>query len=202
MKDGTKDCEVLSSGKWPQRARAMKSEDGYLTSSGKNKCTTSHSTQLKASIEETLSWNVQTVLVRLEEQIGRCLSGDACVSARRIVVSSIPHGQRAVPSETAASLRFRCLHEFRRRGRCVYTVNADVPLDSVLVWFAVRCLSFGSVVLHWCRRHMTVESARQLAAVDLNDCATHDEHIERGHHHQELVRGLVTFEVQAGSTSD
>ena len=51
MKDGMKDYEVLISGTWPQRAKAMKSEDGYLTSSGKPKCTTSHSTQLKARIE-------------------------------------------------------------------------------------------------------------------------------------------------------
>ena len=48
MNDGTKDCEVLSNGKWPQRAQAMKSKDGHPTSSGKPKCTTSQSAQLKA----------------------------------------------------------------------------------------------------------------------------------------------------------
>ena len=58
MNNGTKDCEVLTSGKWPQRAEAMKSEDGSLTSSGKSRCCTSHSTQLKARIEEALSKNV------------------------------------------------------------------------------------------------------------------------------------------------
>ena len=42
MNDDTKDCEVSISGKWPQRA------NGSLTSSGKSKCTTSHSAQLKA----------------------------------------------------------------------------------------------------------------------------------------------------------
>ena len=76
MNDGMKDCEVLISGEWPQRANATKSEDGQPTSSGKSKCTTSHSAQLKARIAEALSRNVQTVLVRLVEQIGRCLSGD------------------------------------------------------------------------------------------------------------------------------
>ena len=50
------------------------------------------------------------------------------------MVSSIPHGQRAVPSATAASLRVRRLRDFRRRGRCVHTVNADVPVDSLPVW--------------------------------------------------------------------
>ena len=65
MNDGMKDrCEVLINGKWRQRAKAMKSEDGSPTSSGKPKCTTSHSTQLKARIEEALSRNVQTALVR------------------------------------------------------------------------------------------------------------------------------------------
>ena len=121
--------------KWPRRAKAMKSKDGYLTSSGKPKCTTTHSTHLKARIEETLSRNVQTVPVR-------CLLSDACVHARRVEASSIPHGQRAaVPSETVASRRIRCVHGFRCRGSCVHTVKARVPLDSVLVWFAVRCLS-------------------------------------------------------------
>ena len=69
------------------RCRSMKSEDGSLTSSGKPKWTTLHSRQLKARIELTLSRNVRTV---------RSLSGDACARARRIVVSSIPNGQRAV----------------------------------------------------------------------------------------------------------
>ena len=64
MNDGMKDCEVLSNGKWRQRAKAIKSEDGFPTSSGKPKCTTSQSTQLKARIEEALSRNVQTALVR------------------------------------------------------------------------------------------------------------------------------------------
>ena len=50
----------------------------------------------------------------------------------------------------------------------VHTVNADVPLDSVLVCFPVRCLSFVSVVPHWHRGHVTVESSvRHCAAVDL-----------------------------------
>ena len=55
MGDGIEDCEVLSNGRWPQRAKAMKSEDGHPTSSGNPKCTTSRSTQLKARIEEALS---------------------------------------------------------------------------------------------------------------------------------------------------
>ena len=142
---------------------------------------TLHSRQLKARIEEALSRNVQTVLVRLEEQIGSRLSGDACAHARRFVVSSIPHGQRAVPSATAASLRLRCAHDIRRRGRCVYTLNADVPLDSLLVWVAVRCLSF---VL--CEAGVTRS---------LGDGATRDENLERGHDHHELVRGLATIAV-------
>ena len=99
----------------------------------------------------------------------RCLLSDACVHARRVEASSIPHGQRAaVPSETVASRRIRCVHGFRCRGSCVHTVKARVPLDSVLVWFAVRCLSFVSVVPHWHRGHVTVESSvRHCAAVDL-----------------------------------
>ena len=66
----TRRIAVSSNGKWPQRAKAMKSENGSLTYSGKPKCTTSHSTQLKARTEGSLSRNVQTVPVRLEEQIG------------------------------------------------------------------------------------------------------------------------------------
>ena len=38
INDGTKDCEVLSNAKWPQRAKAMKSKDGHPTSSCKPKC--------------------------------------------------------------------------------------------------------------------------------------------------------------------
>ena len=144
--------------KWPRRAKAMKSKDGYLTSSGKPKCTTTHSTHLKARIEETLSTNR-----------ARCLLSDACVHARRVEASSIPHGQRvAVPSETVASKIIRCVHGSRCRGTCVHTVNADVPLDSVLVCFAVRCLSYVSVVPHWHRGHVTVESfVRHCATVHL-----------------------------------
>ena len=56
------------------------------------------------------------------------------------MVSSIPHGQRAVPSATAASLRLRCACDFRYREGCVHTVSVDVPSDSVLVCVAVRCL--------------------------------------------------------------
>ena len=154
--------------KWPRRAKAMMSKDGYLTSSGKPKCTTTHSTQLKVRIEEALSRNVQTVPVRPEEKVGRCLLSGACVHARSIEASSIPHRQRAVPSETAASKRILCVHGSRCRGTCVHTVESDVPLDSVFVWFAVRCLSFVSVVPHWHRGHVTVESSvRHCAAVDL-----------------------------------
>ena len=64
-----KDCEVLSRGKWPQRAKATKSEDSYPSFSGKPKCTTSHSKHLKARIEEVLSKNVRSVPVRLEDQL-------------------------------------------------------------------------------------------------------------------------------------
>ena len=92
-------------------------------------------------------------------------------------MSSIPHGLRAVPSATVARLRPRCGYDFRRRRRCEYTVNVDVPLDSLLVWIAVRCPSFVlcSVVLHWKRRRATVESsARRFAAVDLGRSGSDD----------------------------
>ena len=180
--DGRKECEVLISGEWPQRAKAMKSKDGHPTSSGKSKCSTSHSAQLKARIEEALSRNVRTVPVRLE--VGWCLSVNACARARRIVVSSIPHGQRAVPSPTAASFRSRCAHDFRYRGCFVHTVNVDVPLDSVLVQVAVRCLSF---LLCFCGAAL-VQTPRDCGVVcaslfwkkriwrqDSDDDATHDE---------------------------
>ena len=60
MNDGTEDYEVSISGKWPQRAKAMKSEVGSLT------CTTS---QLTVRIEEALSRNVRTVPARLEDKL-------------------------------------------------------------------------------------------------------------------------------------
>ena len=53
----------------PQRAKAMKSKDGHPTSSGKPMCTTSHSAQLKARIEEALSRNVRTVPFRLKGKL-------------------------------------------------------------------------------------------------------------------------------------
>ena len=50
----------------------------------------------------------------------------------------------------------------------MYTVDADVPLDSVLVCFCGPLSVSDSVVLHRCRRYVTVESsARHTAAVDL-----------------------------------
>ena len=137
---------MSSSGKWPQRAKAMKSEDVSLTSSGKSKCTTSHSAQLKARIDEALSRNVETVLVRLKQQIGRCLSGDACVHARRGVVSSIPRGQRAVPSATAATSDCDAFTTSDAEDDVCTPSTLDVLLDSLLVWVAVRCLSF----VLWC----------------------------------------------------
>ena len=69
MNDGMRDCEVLSSGKRPQRAEAMKSKDAQPTSSGKSKCTTPRSAPLKARIEEALSRNVRTLPVRLEGKL-------------------------------------------------------------------------------------------------------------------------------------
>ena len=56
MNYGTKDCEVLSNGNWPQRAKAMMSKDGQPTSSGKPKCTTSHSAQLKGNVRTVPVW--------------------------------------------------------------------------------------------------------------------------------------------------
>ena len=84
-------------------------------------------------------------------------------------MSSIPHGQRAIPSATTASLRVRRLRDFRRRGRCVHTVNADVPVDSLPVWVAVRCYPSGSVVLHGTDDVTVESSARRFAAVDLEE---------------------------------
>ena len=65
---------------------------------------------------------------------------------------------------------------------------------------------YGSVVLHWYRRHVTVESsARRFAAVDLERSGSDEEtwttvrrtmrELKRGHDHQELARGPVTNEV-------
>ena len=39
----------------------------------------------------------------------------------------------------------------------MYTVSADVQLESVPVWVCSSLSAFGSVVLHWYRRHVTVE---------------------------------------------
>ena len=72
---------MLSSGKWPQRAKAMMSEESYPIYSGRPKCTTSHFTQLKARVEETLSRNVQVVLARFEEKLVG-VSRATCVSMR------------------------------------------------------------------------------------------------------------------------
>ena len=84
-----RDCEVLSNGKWPQRANAMKTKDGHPTSPGKSECTTSHSVQLKARIEEALSRNVRTVPVRLEGKlVDVCLRRLCTCEANRGVVDS------------------------------------------------------------------------------------------------------------------
>ena len=93
-----------------------------------------------------VSENVHTRPGRLEDKLVD-VSLATLVHVRGVVVSSVPHGQRAGPSATAASLRLRCVHDFRRRGSSVFTVNDDVPLDCVLVWVAVRCPSF---VLWFC----------------------------------------------------
>ena len=55
----------------PKRAKAMKSSHHSL----KSKCTTSHSAQLKARIEEALSRNVRTVPVRVD-----CKLVDVCLA--------------------------------------------------------------------------------------------------------------------------
>ena len=81
-------------------------------------------------------------------------------------MSSILHGQRAVPSATAASLRVRHLRDFRRRGRCVHTVNANVLVESLPVWVAVRCLSF---VLWFCRAAL-VQTSRDSGVVCASLC--------------------------------
>ena len=115
-------------GEWPQRAEAMKSRDGHFSSSGKLQCTTAHSTQPKARIEEALSRNVQTVPVRLEEKL------DGVSRATRLSM----HRKSWCRRFCADSEQF----QVKQRQARVHTVNADVPLGSVLGLFAVRCLLF------------------------------------------------------------
>ena len=132
MNDVTKDCEVLSNSKCPQRAKAMKSKDGHPTSSGKPMCTTSHSAQLKARIEEALSRNVRTVPFRLK---GKLVD---------VWPATLVHMQGE-----------SCGYDLRRQGR--------------------RCRRFHT-------------DSEQFQVQDLDDGATHDESIEGGRDHQELVR--------------
>ena len=130
MNDGMRVCEVLSNGEWPH-AKAMKSKDGHPTSSGKPSAAEGPH---RGGRCEPCPFDLRTSwLMSLWRRLCTC-------EANR--VSSIPHGQRAVSSATAASLRLRCVHDLRRRGGCEDTVNVDVPLDSLPVSGAVRCLSF------------------------------------------------------------
>ena len=88
----------------------MKSEDGYPTSSG------NHST-FHAAEGPYLGGTCEPCPFE-------CLLIVACVHARRIEASSIPHGQRAVPSATATSQRLRYVYDLRYLEICVHTVNA------------------------------------------------------------------------------
>ena len=76
---GTKVCEMLISGK---KTPARQSHEVWRRRSHPR-------TQLQARTEETSSRNVQTVRIRLGESWLVCLSGDSCVHAKRVVVSSI-----------------------------------------------------------------------------------------------------------------
>ena len=127
----------------------MKSEAGSLTSSGQVYHFTFHAAEgphREGAVKERA--------IRARSRTSWLMS------LWRIGVSSIPHGQRAVPSATAASLRLRCVHDFRRRGRCVYTVNVDVPLDSVLVWFAIR-----SPIMTRCKSRLSADRKQSVMAV-------------------------------------
>ena len=64
--------------------------------------------------------------------------GKPCVHAGRIVMSPIPGSKQFQVQQRQA-------HECdasttSETEETVCTANADIPLDSVLVWFAVRCL--------------------------------------------------------------
>ena len=165
MNDGMKDCEVLISGDLPQRAKAMKSKDGHLTYSGKSKCTTSHSAQLKARVGEREGGTCEPCPFDLRASwlifVWRRLC--TCEANRGVVDSA----RTASSNATAASLGSRCGYDFRYRGCCVKIVNVDVPLDSVLVQVAVRCPSF---VLCFCGAAL-VQTPRDSGVVCVSLCS-------------------------------
>ena len=73
-------------------------------------------------------------------------------------------------SETAASVRLRCVYDFRIRGSCVHSVSAYDTIDSapVLVRSTLSSALGSSAVSYWYTRHVTMESSvRHIAAVDL-----------------------------------
>ena len=168
---------MSSNGKWHQRAKDMKSKDGHPISSGKPRCTTSHSAQLRARIEEVLSRNARTVPVRLKGKLV-----DVCLA-------TLVHkrGESWCRRFRTDSEQFQ-VQQWQASDRdAVMTSDAenDVSTPSTLMFHltvflfglqsAVHPSLFVLVVLHWYRRHVTVESsARRFAAVDLGRSGSDD----------------------------
>ena len=170
MNDGRNECEVLISGELPQRAKAMKSKDGHPTSSGKSKCTTSHSAQLKARIEEALSRHVRTVPVRLEGKlVDVCLPTLVHVRGESWCRRFRTDSEQFQEQQRQASDRDAVMTSDTEDAVCTpSTLMSRLTVFLFRLQSAVYPSFFVSVVLHWYRRHVTVEwSARHLAAGDL-----------------------------------
>ena len=113
--------------------------------------------------------SLRIVPILLEEKSG-CLSGDECVNclldhARRIVVSAIPHGQQAVPSEAADGQDCDAfLTPSAEEAVCTAPMLRFYLTMFLVCVFSARSVS-GSAVLHWYRRQRS--SVRHPAALGL-----------------------------------
>ena len=160
MKDGRKACGVVISVTWLHVRPSHELQNGYVTSVGRPK---NHNTDHAAEWRHrggTPSRNVKIVPVG-------CLSATRVSSAiwtRRFRTDSEQF--QVNPRQSSDFGVFMTFHT----DEAVCTPSALMfHLIVFLFEFAVRGLLFGSVVLHWYRRHVTgVElSVRHSAAVDL-----------------------------------
>ena len=86
-------------------------------------------------------------------------SGKPCLHAKKIVMSPIPHEQQAVANATATS----------RRLCVVCWLFVVGGLLTVFLFGLQSVVCSDPVVLHWCKRHVTIDAlVRHVAAVDFD----------------------------------
>ena len=136
----------------------------------KSRCTTSHSAHLKARIEEALSRNVRTMPVRLEDKlVDVSLATPVHVRGESWCRRFRTDSEQLQVQQWQASDRDAVMTSDTEHAVCTpSTLMSHLTLFLIRLQSAVCPSFFVSVVLHWYRRHVTVESsARHFAAVDL-----------------------------------